>query len=235
MKKINALIFGYNEYGLEIAKNISNEYNNVIIFKLDEYDSYIDKNIDLTVENFDLSDDWSTLTKKYDLKESIVFCSLEDVAKNIFLTISLRSSFENLFIIALTNNNESANKLRMAGASKVIPIVETTANLITDMLKKPMITKVLHDILYEDSDLKIEQVKILNAKYFSDKYPADIEWSRDHGVLVISVTHDDGSREFIYSSKTKHHLIKNGDIFTVVGYELDIRNFEKLVGVENEN
>jgi len=235
MKKTNALIFGYNEYGFEIAKNISSEYKNVVIFKLDELSHTLYKDLDLNIEIFDLSDDWSTLIQKYDLEESIVFCSLEDVAKNIFLTISLRSSFEDLFIIALTNNNESANKLRMAGASKVIPIVETTANLITDMLKKPIITKVLHDILYEDSDLKIEQVKIFNAEYFCEKYPADIEWSRDHGVLVVSVTHEDGSSEFIYSSKTKHHLIKNGDIFTVVGYEFDIRNFEKLVGGEDED
>jgi len=235
MKKTNALIFGYNEYGLEIAKNISSEYNNVTIFKLDDSENTIDKNTSLKVEKFDLSDDWSSLINKYNLEDSIVFCSLEDVAKNIFLTISLRSAFENLFIIALTDNNESANKLRMAGASKVIPIVETTAHMITDMLKKPIITKVMHDILYEESDLKIEQVKILHADFFDGKYPADIEWSRDHGVLVISVTHEDGTSEFIYSSKTKHHLIKNGDIFIVVGYETDIKEFEKLVGVENEN
>jgi len=235
MKKTNALIFGYNEYGFEIAKNILDEYNNVTIFKLDEVDINLNKQIDIKIENFDLSDDWNSLINEYDLEDSIVFCSLEDVAKNIFLTISLRSAFKDLFIVALTDNNESANKLRMAGASKVIPIVETTAHMITDMLKKPIITKVLHDILYEDSDLKIEQVKILNAKFFNGKYPADIEWSRDHGVLVVAVTHEDGSSEFIYSTKTKHHLIKNGDIFIVVGYEADIKEFEKLVGVKNEN
>jgi len=235
MNKTNALIFGYNEYGLEIAKNISNKYNNITIFSLDNNYEIIDKDTSLKVENFDLSDDWNSLIDDYDLENCIVFCSLEDVAKNIFLTISLRSAFTDLFIIALTNNNEAANKLRMAGASKVIPIVETTANMITDMLKKPIITKVLHDILYENSDLKIEQVKISNIKYFDGKYPADIEWSRDHGVLVVAITHEDGSSEFIYSSKTKHQLIKNGDIFIVVGYESDIKNFEKLVGVKNEN
>jgi len=235
MKQSNVLIFGYNEYGLEIAKNIFSKYSNVTIFSLDNTDSIIDKDTGLKVENFDLSDDWSSLINDYDLEDSIVFCSLEDVAKNIFLTISLRSAFNNLFIVALTNNNEAANKLRMAGASKVIPIVETTANMIVDMLKKPIITKVLHEILYENSDLKIEQVKIANAKYFDGKYPADIEWSRDHGVLVISIAHEDGSSEFIYSSKTKHQLILNGDIFIVVGYEADIKEFEKFVGVNNEN
>lgn len=233
MKK-HALIFGYNEYGVEIAKNILNQYENITIFRLEKDSDFSDKKNDLTIKEFDLSDDWTGTIGTYDIEKSVVFCSLEDVAKNIFLTISLRSAFSDLFIIALTNNNEDANKLRMAGASKVIPIVETTANIITDMLKKPIITKVLHDILYEDSDLKIEQVKIKNEKYFENKYPADIKWSRDHGVLVISIIHEDESSEFIYSSKTKHHYIKNGDIFVVVGYTKDIEEFKKYVGKSDE-
>jgi len=232
--KKHALIFGYNEYGVEIAKNILNQYENITIFRLEKDSDFSDKKNDLTIKEFDLSDDWTGTIGTYDIEKSVVFCSLEDVAKNIFLTISLRSAFSDLFIIALTNNNEDANKLRMAGASKVIPIVETTANIITDMLKKPIITKVLHDILYEDSDLKIEQVKIKNEKYFENKYPADIKWSRDHGVLVISIIHEDESSEFIYSSKTKHHYIKNGDIFVVVGYTKDIEEFKKYVGKSDE-
>ena len=118
----------------------------------------------------------------------------------------------------------------MAGASKVIPIVETTASIITDMLKKPVVTEVLHSILYEDSDLKMAQIKVNNETYFQGKYPADIEWSRDHGVLVLSIVHEDMTREFIYSSKSKHTAIKNGDIFIAVGYNVDLKEFEKLVG-----
>jgi K+/H+ antiporter YhaU regulatory subunit KhtT len=122
----------------------------------------------------------------------------------------------------------------MAGATKVIPIVETTAEVITNMLKKPIITQVLHDILYEDTSLMIEQIQIHDASCFNGKYPADIAWSRDHGVLVISIIHSDGGSEFIYSSKTKHQLVKDGDIFIVIGYEADIQQFEKLVGKKDE-
>jgi len=228
MKDNNALIFGYNEYGMEIAKNIVNRYKEVIIFSLD--DELVIPDDRFSVEKFDLSDDWESIDLKYNIEKSRVFCTLMDESENIFLTISLRSAFENISIIALANNNEDANKLKMAGASKVIPIVETTANIITDMLKKPILTNVLHDILYEDGELKVAQIRIQRAEYFDGKYPADIEWSRYHGLLVLSIVHEDMSREFIYSSKSKHHIIKNGDIFIAVGYEADLDEFRDLIG-----
>jgi Trk K+ transport system NAD-binding subunit len=230
MKHTNALIFGYNEYGLEIAKNIAHRYEKVIIFTFKNIPVSIDNKYNVDVQKFDLSDDWEHIDKQYTLEKCRVFCALMEESKNIFLTISLRSSFKKLSIIALAKNNEDANKLKMAGASKVIPIVETTASIITDMLKKPILTKVLHDILYEDGDLKVVQIKVDNATYFDGKYPANIDWSREHGVLILSIVHEDMSREFIYSSKAKHNFIKNGDILITVGYETDLNDFKKLIG-----
>ena len=229
MKKRSALIFGNNEYGLEIAKNVTHKYNDITIFGLEGEEPLLRDESKFHVERFDLSDDWDDIIDAHDIAQSIIFCAISDEAQNIFLTISLRSTFSDITIIALANNNEDANKLRMAGASKVIPIVETTADIITDMLKKPIITDVLHDILYENTDLKVEQIRVGSSDYFHGKYPADIEWSRDHGIIVLSVIHEDMSSEFIYSSKAKHHTIKDGDIFVVVGYENDLKEFEKLV------
>jgi len=231
MKKTAVLIFGNNEYGLEIAKNVTYKYEEITIFSLDDIDEKTIEKSGFNFEKFDLSDDWDEIIYEYDIQKSIIFCALNNEAQNIFLTISLRSVFKDINIIALANNNEDANKLRMAGASKVIPIVETTADIITDMLKKPVITDVLHDILYESTDLKVEQIKVSNSSFFDGKYPADIEWSRDHGVIVLSIIHEDMSSEFIYSSKSKHHIIKDGDIFVAVGYEKDLKEFKKLMEV----
>ncbi len=228
MNITSALIFGNNEYGQEIAKNITHKYSHITIFSLGEINK--EEHSDFNLEKFDLSDDWDALRNEHDTKNSIVFSALSDESENIFLTLSLRSVFKDITIIALAKNNEDANKLKMAGASKVIPIVETTANIITDMLKKPIITEVLHSILYEDSKLKIIQIEVANEEIFTNQYPADIDWSDKYGVLVLSILHEDESSEFIYSSKTKHNYIKNGDILIVVGYEKDLDKFKKLIG-----
>lgn len=218
MSKKVALIFGYNEYTLEIEKNIKSEYEEIYIFKLNEEGE----------NSFDLSDNWDDLRNKVNINECIAFCILEDMAENIFLTISLRDTFADLIIVSLSENKESSDKFILAGATRVLPTIQTTANVIVDMLEKPIVTEVLHDILYEKSALKIAQIQIEDHTVFDGKHPTDIEWSRNHGIVIISVVHEDMSTEFIYSTKAKHHIVKSGDIFVVVGYDEDIKTFEKL-------
>lgn len=227
MSRKTALIFGLNKYALEIHENVISKYDSVKIYALAGQEV---PGSTISCELFDLSDEWSAVGDKIKVEDSIAFCVLEDSAENIFLTISLRAHFEDLIIIAIASNNESANKLSMAGANKVIPLVETTADIIANVLEKPISNQVLHNILYEKSDLKIEQVKITNAAYFNDKHISDIDWSRYQGIIILSVMHEDMSNEFIYASKLKKYIISDGDILIVVGYLKDIEAFKKLIG-----
>lgn len=230
MRKSTALLFGYNDYTMEIVKNISLYYENIEIFRLDESSDKNIQNSKYKISRFDLSDDWDELKSSVNIDECTAFCVLEDTAENIFLTISLREAFEELTIVALAEDKESSDKLSLAGASRVIPTIQTTANMIVEMLEKPIITQVLHNILYEKSDLKIAQIRVDNAHKFEGAYPYDIDWGAEYNVLVLSVLREDLETEFIYSSKAKHHQIKEGDVFVVVGYESDLGEFERIMG-----
>jgi len=230
MNNKTALIFGFNQYSFEIIQNVTDKYSivkfysqNVENLKNDKYD----------IDFFDLSDDWSSVEKNIDIEKSIAFCVLSDNAQNIFLTISLRAHFPNLTIIAIASNSENANKLSMAGANKVIPVVETTADIITNILELPISNKVLHGILFEENDLKIAQIKIGENCTIKDEEILNIEWSRYNGIIVLSLMHKDMKSEFIYSSKVKHHILQSGDTLVVVGYENDIQEFKKLIGSES--
>lgn len=220
----SALIFGKTEYATKVAENISHKYKDIHLFSLKEERNQED------VELFDLSDNWDDLQERFEMDKTVVFCALEDDASNIFLTISLRATFSKLIIVAIATDKESANKLILAGANKVIPLVQTTAGIIVNMLEKPIITQVLHSILYEKGDLKVAQVQVENKELFEGQFPADIDWSKEYGVIVVSVIHTDMSSQFIYSAKSKHHEIENGDIFVVVGYDEDIEKLENSIG-----
>jgi len=230
MKNRAALIFGYNDYALEIAKNVTDEYDNVYLYSLNSEQDILKNRSCFEVKSFDLSDRWDDLNENIDIQNSIAFCVLEDSAENIFLTISLRSSFANLNIIALSNNKQTANKLQMAGANKVIPLVQTTAEMISEMLQKPIVKDVFHKILFESGALKIAQVKINDSNDYIGKTISDIDWSKRYGVMVLAIVNEDMSSEFIYSSKIKHHIIDKDNMFIVVGYEQDIKEFEKITG-----
>ena len=216
-----ALLFGYNDYSLEIAKNISFKYKNIEIFSLEENEN---------ASKFDLSDDWSDLEDKFNMDNSVAFCLVRDDATNIFLTLSLRATFKNLKIIAFCKNKEGATKLSLAGADKVIPLIQTTASMISDILRKPIVTRVMHGILYEKSDLKIAQIRVEKNANFIGKHPFEVNWGEEFGIIVISIMQDDIDSSFIYSSKAKHKEIQTGDILIVVGYDNEIIEFESKIG-----
>ncbi|MDD5400009.1 MAG: NAD-binding protein [Sulfurimonas sp.] len=230
MKNRAALIFGYNDYALEIAKNVTYEYENVYLYSLNSEQDILRNRSCFEVKSFDLSDKWDDLNENIDIENSIAFCVLEDSAENIFLTISLRSSFVNLNIIALSNNKQTANKLQMAGANKVIPLVQTTAEMISEMLQKPIVKDVFHKILFESGALKIAQVKVNESNCYIGNSVSDIDWSKRYGIVVLAIVNEDMSSEFIYSSKVKHHIVSKDDMYIVVGYETDIKEFEKMTG-----
>ncbi len=229
MKKA-ALIFGYNDYALEIAKNLKSGYEKVTIYTLGSEVDALKNSHNFEIKSFDLSDNWSNIDDDIDKESSIAFCVLEDSAENIFLTISLRSSFENLNIIALSNNKQTASKLQMAGANKVIPLVQTTAEMIAEMLQKPIVKEVFHTILFESGALKIAQVKINEDNAYIGKEISEIDWSIKYGVVVLALVNKDMSSEFIYSYKIKRHIIEKDDVFIVVGYAKDIKEFENRTG-----
>jgi len=226
VSKKTALIFGHNKYANEIILNVQKTYKNIRVFALEDV---ADEPL-CEVEKFDLSDEWQGIEEDINIEESIAFCVLEDMAENIFLTISLRSNFADLVIIAVALNRESANKLSMAGANKVIPLVETTADIITNMLEKPISSKILNNILYEESALKIAQIQINVENKLENHKLSSIDWARYNGIIILSLIHKDMKSEFIYSKKMKEHIIQSGDILVVVGYENDISEFEKKIG-----
>ncbi len=221
MTEENALIFGNNDYATEIEKNIKYRYKYVEIFKLDGEGE----------NSFDLSNNWDNINSRFDINNSIAFCVIDDMAKNIFLTISLREAFKDLIIVALAQDGESADKLKLAGATKLLPTTQTTANVIYEILEKPMITKVLHNIFYEKGALKISEIKIENPNIFDKNYPISIDWGREYGILLLFIITKDSTNEFIYSSKIKHHKIEKGDTFIIVGYKKDINRFRELVSL----
>ncbi len=232
MKKRIALIFGYNDYALEIAKNIVDSYNKIYIYSLQSEQDTVKNSSEFEIRSFDLSDKWDDINEFVDIKNSIAFCVLEDNAENIFLTISLRSSFPDLNIIALSNNKETANKLQMAGANRVIPLVQTTAEMIAEMMEKPIVKEVFHNILFENSTLKIAQIRINGTNSYIGKEIIELDWDKKYGVIALSIMYENMRNEFIYSSIIKHYRVKEGDSFVIVGYETDIKEFEKIVGSE---
>lgn len=227
----SAVVFGFNEYAKQIALQIASEYTSFVIFVQNEAEKNAAQAEGFETELFDLSEDWKLIEDRFDTDNLLVFCALDNDAENVFLTISLRSIFENLPIIALAGDHESAAKMKSAGANKVMPILQITANVITEMLEKPTVTEVLHDILYEESFLKIAQITIPEGSFLVGKHLHDIDLGEEFDVLILAIVDHQMSATFSFTSRGHNHHIDPEDVLVVIGYEDSIVALSDALGV----
>lgn len=227
----SAIVFGFNEYAKQIALQIAPEYPSFSVFVMNESERSAAKAAGFEAALFDLGEDWRVIEEKFDPSSLIVFCALDKDAENVFLTISLRSIFEELPIIALAGDHESAAKMKSAGANKVMATQQITANIITEMLEKPTVTEVLHDILYEQSFLKIAQLTVPENCFLVGKHLHEIDWGEEFDILVLAIVDHQLSATFSFTSKGHHHHIDPDDVLVVVGYDDSIEALSEAMGV----
>jgi len=222
----SALIFGYNEYARQIASQIDSEYERVHIFVLDEALQHKAQEDGFKASLFDLSDEWHEIESEYRIENAVAFCTLEDDAHNIFLTISLRAAFSEMYIVALAKDTEGINKLKIAGANRILPIVQITANLISEILEKPVVTNVLHNILYEDSDIKIAQIDIVEGDAIVGNNSHSIAFKEEYNIILLAIVDSTLNTNFVFTAKGFNHLIDVGDVLVVIGLQEDIERFK---------
>jgi len=209
------IVFGFGDYGEEIAKSLRSIYNEIIIF--DQYDRHLTK---AKEEGFaktvkvNVHDDFSF--KHLNIQENaIVFCAFDDESFNTFLTLSLRAEFEGLNIIAIGQTKESMHKLKMAGASKVIIIEETGANITYNMLINPLVSSFLEQILSVDHDLHIAEIVIKkDSEIIGKKLKELISWP---DVIILGLIDKEISDDFIFAHSGYNHKIDEGDALILLG------------------
>jgi Trk K+ transport system NAD-binding subunit len=226
MIKEATLIFGYNDYAKEIIKQMAGDNMPVYVYTMDPALLMEAEAAGCNVALFDLSDDWDEIARRFDTGNLRLFCTLQDDAENIFLTISLRAAFKDIFIVALARNQESARKLRMAGADKTMPILQTTANIITERLEKPIVMGAVHDLLYGRSEVMIEQMVISENSPFVGKRVEELDDMKIHNIIIFCVADSSHRTYFAVTKKGRHHQIAANDIIIIIGYNNDIEAFK---------
>lgn len=230
MKRDQVIVFGYNEYSREIVRQFHETENPVRIYTLEEplmkealadgYDAAL----------FDLSDRWDDIAMAYDIQTLRIFCALQDDADNVFLTISLRAAFKDVFIATLARNQESADKLRIAGADKVMPIMQTTANIITEHIEKPVVTKALHTLLYEQSDILIAEIAVGENSPVIGKTLHEVSEQTKANLVIMSVSDHIHAMHFAVTKRGAEHRLDAGDTVVVIGYNDAIEAFRAEAG-----
>lgn len=229
MKERDVIIFGCDEYALQLAENLKGSCRSIKLFTMQEESLPVLKGRGFEAALFDIGDNWDLL-EEYDPKRLVAYCAVCEEAKNIFLTISLRTSFRDMDIFALATDNQNAAKLKAAGANKTIVTTQVAANTIVEMLDKPTASGMMQRILRDNSQIHVAQIVVSKKSEIHGKLIKEIDFEEIYDIIVIAVLDDQLQTLFTFVKKGSEHKIEAGDILVAVGYEDALSKFREVAG-----
>lgn len=228
MKK-NVIVYGYSVLGSKIA-NLLREKNYVVLV-VDYNQTNLDNASSDGFETF-----FSTLLNDNDLidikipKEiDSLFCVSDSNKNNLFVTLSARNLNKDLKIISISKTKTEAKKLQIAGATKVLNPNELGAHRIYRHMSKPIMLRVLDEILFSKSDLSISEIYITKNSLLNGKYLKDMQVHKRYNILLIGIMDKELGDKFIFNTKGINHKIDEGDILVVVGRNKDLEDFTNSI------
>ncbi len=230
MKRV--AIFGYNPMSYEAISRIDQARYQLVV--LDHNPAHIElaheNGFETALADFRSDDDLRAVGIGRDI--DTLFCFFEEDSQNVFLTLSARALDAELKIIAIVYSPESAEKLRVAGANKLIDPYEICARKIHDMLKRPDISDIFDHAVFGRHDLNLAEVVIPDDSYLIGQCVSQLQLSSQYNLILIGIVNQRRAEPLRFVVEDTHCELVKGDILVILGPEREIRAFKQ--DVENE-
>jgi len=226
------IVFGYSKLGFNILQKISDIKNNIILVEPDPELLKLAKkdNVASFYYDFECYDDEDLI--KIGILENQVdsfYCVHNDFNKNLFVTLSVRNLRKDILIISQAGNENDEKKLKLAGASKILNPYDLTGTKIFRHIHRPMSLKIIDNILYGDSELKIKEILILEGSKLAGKDLKESTHFEQYDLIVLGIQDTELSHKFIFASSGINHKIDSGDTLVVIGKNKNIKEFKEYI------
>lgn len=211
------IIFGCNSLSMAVASQLEERACEMLLVAQDKdcVDAMLDRGY--PAMEVDYTDDNKLKELGIGKDVTVIFAFFELDSKNVFLTISARDIDPDVKVIALTQSDDSANKLRAAGVSKVINPYEISGRKIYDMLKRPLIAETIEKVVFGKNNLNLSELTVNKDSFLDGKMLGTLELSKHYDLVLIGVVDKELGDEFIFLSSGRDHKLDPGDVLVVIG------------------
>ena len=141
-----------------------------------------------------------------------LLCAVDSDVVNVYIALSARALYPDLFIIARAAAPESVDKLRRAGADRVISPYAVSGVRMAAMALQPAVLEFV-DMVSVDPDLRIEEVVVGKGSALATRSVRDV-CAPYEGVMVLAVRNPAGDLLIPPRAET---VLTEGDLIIVVG------------------
>lgn len=162
----------------------------------------------------DITTDQLLISANIKSAKGLIAAADSDTA-NVFVTLSARVLNPNLTIIARASSINAEEKLKKAGANKVISPYFIAGKRMAQVLTKPAAIDYLDTVLYsEHLELEMRECRVNGNSKINGKTLSESQVRQKTGAHIVAIRKADGSFNYQPAADSK---IESGDILVSVG------------------
>ncbi|PWV64536.1 potassium channel family protein [Plasticicumulans acidivorans] len=225
MKPRRIAIFGYNKLGQEVARHLCRTPCELLIVDNDAEALARAGERGFDTVRCDYTDDSELARVGIGRDIDLIFCLLGDEAQNVFLVISVRALAPDMVIVAATDSIGSEQKLRAAGADKVIDPFAIAGARISDLLERPMVMDILEQTVFGQADLEMAEVPVVREGGLVGQRLSEVSVRGACNLVVVGLVRSGADREVRFATEDWHYRLSAGDMLLLVGPAADLERF----------
>lgn len=180
----------------------------------------------------DCTDDESLLSAGIDRAKALIN-AVADEADAVYITLSCRQQNPDLFIVARADSPSAVQKLKRAGADKVIsPHVSAGSRMVMGAIRPNVVDFMTISPLEGAEGLRIEEVVVSEGSPLIGKSFKELDIRARHGLNVIGIKKTDG--KMIYNPSAEQ-IVDADDTLIMVGGGEQLSEIDDLCAPVSSN
>jgi voltage-gated potassium channel len=188
------ILCGYGRVGQHIANDLNDANTNFVVIERDPVNADRAEAAGYATIKADATQDETLKSANIEKARGLV-SALSTDAENLYITLTARELCPHLFIVSRCDSEESASKLRRAGADRAISPHSIGGRRMAAMLLKPMVWDYLDlvtrgqyiEFNVENLEWRIDDVEIQPNAYLDGKSIEEAKIYAVSGALVLAV------------------------------------------------
>jgi voltage-gated potassium channel len=135
---------------------------------------------------------------------------------NLFVSMSVRTLNNDVFLVSRCSANDTASKLKRAGVDKIVNPYIAGGHRMSELLISPQLedSVTISTALDRGVDFGIDEIKISDLTQYDGIAIGDTQLQNEYGLLIVGVTDKDGHTQVNPGAK---HILHRDQTIMVIG------------------
>jgi len=215
--KNHYIICGYGRMGAVIARELDDKNQKFLIIENNEQKVEVIRSKGMLCINGDATSDEILQNAQID-KAAGVAVVLDTDQENLFVTMTIKTTNPDIFLLSRCAKEYNESKLLRAGANKVINPYKAGGHRMAEMLSKPQVEDSISVVSpkHADMNLTLDEISLKNCKEYDNVTINDSKIRENYDVNIVGIIKDNGESIINPEPDT---LLNTNDIILLIGDE----------------